>query len=102
MAAPEVLVQGRQEYILVRRLDPPRRRMNSGRAGVFGAGEARCDPSVRTVDVARRECGGEAVGTLVEEEERVRDGLEVAVVGRWLLRPGHRTLGAVDIELSER
>lgn len=38
-----------------------------------------------------------------EEEERVTtDGLEVAVVGRLLLRPGHRTLGAVDIELSER
>lgn len=38
-----------------------------------------------------------------EEEERViMDGLEVAVVGRFLLRPGHRTLGAVDIELSER
>ena len=56
-----------------------------------------------TVDVARLECGGEAVAALVEEEERViTDGLEVAVVGRWLLRPGHRTLGAVDIELSER
>ena len=77
--------------------------MNSGRADVFSAGEARCDPSVRTVDVAWLECGGEAVAALVEEEERViTDGLEVALVGRWLLRPGHRTLGAVDIELSER
>lgn len=38
-----------------------------------------------------------------EEEARViTDVLEVAVVGRFLLRPGHRTLGAVDIELSER
>ena len=72
--------------------------MNSGRASVFSAGEARCDPSVRTVDVARLERGGEAVAALAEEEERViTDGL-----GRLLLRPGHRTLGAVDIELSER
>ena len=77
--------------------------MNSGRASVFSAGEARCDPSVRAVDVARPERGGEAVAALVEEEERVTtDGLEVAVAGRLLLRPGHRTLGAVDIELSER
>jgi hypothetical protein len=40
---------------------------------------------------------------VAEEDERVTtDGLEAAVVGRLLLRPGHRTLGAVDIELSER
>jgi hypothetical protein len=56
--------------------------MNSGRASVFSAGETRCDPSVRTVDVARLERGGEAVAALGEEEERVvTDGLEVAVVG---------------------
>ena len=38
--------------------------------------------SVRTVDVAGPERGGQAVAVLVEDEERmIADGLEVAIVG---------------------
>jgi hypothetical protein len=51
------------------------------------------------VDVAWPELVGEAVTVLVEGEERmIADGLEVAVVGRLLLRAVDRALGAVDIE----
>src|SRR5207249_8456722 len=54
-------------------------------------------PPGRTVDVARPEFGGEAVAVLVEDEERmVADRLEVAVVGRLLLRALGRALGAVE------
>src|SRR2546426_10457011 len=56
-------------------------------------------PPVSTVDVTRPELGGKAVAILVEDEQRmVADGLELAVVGRLLLRAVNRTLGAVDIE----
>jgi len=51
------------------------------------------------VDVARPKRGGHAVAVLVQDEEgMVADGLEVAVVGRLLLSPVDRTLGAVDVE----
>ena len=56
-------------------------------------------PPVRTVDVAGAERGGEAVALLIEHEQRmIADGLEVAVVGRLLLRAMDRTLRAVDVE----
>ena len=51
------------------------------------------------MDVAWPKLGGQAVAVLVEDEEgMVADGLEVAVVGRLLLRAVDRTLRAVDIE----
>jgi hypothetical protein len=51
------------------------------------------------VDVARPERGGKAVAVLVEDKQRmIADGLEVAVVGRLLLRAVDRTLGAVNIQ----
>src|SRR5258708_1206726 len=56
-------------------------------------------PPIRTVNVARPELGGHAVPAWVEDEEGViANGLEVAVVGRLLLCPVHRTLGTADIE----
>jgi hypothetical protein len=56
-------------------------------------------PPVRTVDVARPERGGQAVAILIEGEERmVADRLEVAIVGRLLLRAVDRALGAVDLQ----
>jgi hypothetical protein len=56
-------------------------------------------PSVGTVDVPRPEFRSKAVAVLVEDEERmVADRLEVAVVGRLLLRAVDWALGAVDIQ----
>ena len=54
---------------------------------------------LNTVDVARPELGGQAVPALVEDQQRmVAEGLEMAVVGRQLLRAVDRTLEAVDVE----
>ena len=62
-------------------------------------GEENLVPPISTVDVAWPELGGDAVAVLVEDEQRMTaDGLEVAGVGRLLLRPVDRARGAVDIE----
>ncbi len=51
------------------------------------------------MDGAWPERGGQAVAVLVEDEERMlADGLDVAGVGRLLLRAVDRALGAVDIQ----
>jgi hypothetical protein len=61
-------------------------------------GEENLLSRVRTVDVARPERGGQAVALVVEDEERIRaDGLDVTVIGRFLLRAVSRTFRAVDI-----
>src|SRR5436309_9383672 len=69
------------------------------RAVAVNGGEEHAVPPVRTVHVARPQLGREAVTLWIEDEARViADGLEVAVVGRLLLRTVDRALRAVDIE----
>jgi hypothetical protein len=64
-------------------------------------GQEHLVPPVGAVDVARPELGGETVAVLVEDEEgMVTDRLEVAVVGRPLLRAAHRTLRIQDQSVS--
>ena len=69
------------------------------RAVAVNDGKEHAVPPVRTVHVARPQLGREAVTLWIEDEARViADGLEVAVVGRLLLRTVDRALRAVDIE----
>jgi hypothetical protein len=62
-------------------------------------GEEHLVPPVRTVHVARPERGGEAGAVQIEDEQRmIADGLEVAVVGRLLLRAVNWTSRTVDVD----
>ena len=116
----EQVLDGPLQHVIGREADgvrpaPPLQRLVEGRDGKGRVGsdddvlpsglvplndmEEDLVPPVSTVDVPRPELGGEAVPVLVEDEQRmIADGLEVAVVGRLLLRAVNRTLGAVDIE----